>query len=101
MRDKTRQWKQADGKVILIDDMDDSHLINSLNMLERAAPRYKEKLLHDGYQALAIVQGEQAEYDIEQDISRLEDMDAKEVLSEIMPVYENMLDLVRVRKLKR
>lgn len=95
-----RAWKQADGKIIAIDQMDDRHLLNSIRMLERNAPVYKERLLSQGYQALSFVQGEQTEWDIEHDIGRLEEQDPAEFLHDTFPVYENMLALAKERKIK-
>lgn len=83
-------WQTQDGRRIAVKDMDDRHLANTIAMLERNASRYKETMLGNLYAMEGGLQGEQAQYDIGRDISRLEEMDVQEFLEEAIPVYKTM-----------
>lgn len=91
------QWKTQAGVVMDIHDMDDQHLANSIKMLERNAQGYKQRALAEGYATWSILQGEQAQWDIESDIDQLEEMPALEVLAELIPAYKNMKRELRRR----
>ena len=62
-----------DGTEIKIKDMADSHLVNSLRMMRRNASS-GIRLVQNAAMAVACgIQGEEASYQIEMDISSLED----------------------------
>ena len=69
--------------------MTDSHLANTIALLERAAPQNRQRILATAYSASSMLQGEMASYYAEQDIDRLETMGDEEFLH---PLYD---DLVR------
>lgn len=88
MRKCTKLWTKRDGTKIRICDMSDSHVANTIKMLERAAEYECQNAISAGYSVLSIIQGEMAEYHIENDIRHLEDygIDPKE----ISPLYEDL-----------
>lgn len=73
MKKQTALWTMKDGTNIRICDMEDSHLTNSIKMLERATKSYEVRAIKYGYQMLAGLQGEIALDSVERDISILED----------------------------
>lgn len=101
MASKVKEWRTAEGDYMAIKDMDDQHLVNATRMLERNASAYKQKALSDGYQVWGMVQGEQAEWDIERDINMLEEMTDQEFLEEAFPVYKKMLWHIKRRGLTK
>lgn len=93
-------WRTQAGEEIAVKDMGDRHLLNSIAMLERNAPQQLNSLITEGYKALSFVQGEQAEWDIEHDINRLEEMTPQEFLEEFVPIYKTMKWHAQRRKLE-
>ena len=84
---------------MMIEDMDDEHLLNSIAVLERTAGREKQRELSAAYSVASFIQGEQAGYDIERDISRLEEMSDREFLEEYVQVYRKMKRIAKERGL--
>jgi len=91
MRKVTKKWTCKDGRKIRICDMTDSHLANTIAMLERAAPAARQQALNVMYFASSCLQGEMASYYAEQDIDRLEQSTVEEFLSGLFPVYADLV----------
>ncbi len=65
-----RKWKMKNGQKIWIKDMEDSHLLNTLKLLQRnawAVESYNSKV---ALLALQSLQGEQAIYSMENELNR-------------------------------
>lgn len=71
MRKITKVWKQKDGKKIRICDMGDSHLLNTIKMLERKAYFQSEVALSALFEAESALHGEMALSHIESEINSI------------------------------
>ena len=94
MRKCTKLWTKRDGTKIRICDMSDGHLANTIKMIERVAENECQNAIATGYSILSIIQGEMAEYYIENDLRHLEEygIDPRE----ISPLYEDLCrDMIR------
>lgn len=65
-------WTTRDGFDILISDMTDSHIINSIDMLRRVAQKHKEIMILDAYAIMPSFGGEMAQLQIERDLEHLQ-----------------------------
>ena len=99
MRKCTKLWTMQDGNKIRICDMGDSHLTNTIAMLERMAERKTQNAITAGYNILCMIQGEMAEMSIENDLRHLEDYGIDP--SEISPLYGDLLDDQTRREIER
>lgn len=84
-------WTMKDGSRIRIKDMEDEHLVNCIDMLERM----HSKAINDGYSCLGILQGELAIEDCERGIDQLEE----EGPDGINPLYSELVDEAKRREL--
>lgn len=73
MKKKHFMWTMRDGSKIPVTEMTDSHLLNAISFCERHEEAYRNHAISEGYSMLSGIQGEQATYDIENEISRLEE----------------------------
>lgn len=82
----TKMWKTKNGEKIRICDMSDSHLNNTIAMLERKA----EDLHNITLESYPNFQGEMAQYYAEQEWEQVakEGCDA----ADIYPIYSDLLD---------
>lgn len=88
IRKQTALWTCKDGSKIRVCDMDYTHLLNSIKLLERAHTRY----LEDSFSFSSLVTGEMASHAAELDI----DYAMQEGPSYYFPIYENLkLELER------
>jgi hypothetical protein len=65
-------WVQKDGTEIRLQDMADSHVENTLRLLERVKPKIQDAL-SDAWAVSCAVSGEMASYYIDRDIDDLEE----------------------------
>lgn len=54
MREEVTTWTTREGEVLLIKDMEDSHILNTLRMLERNAPIKRDRLILSMYMYSAL-----------------------------------------------
>lgn len=83
--DSTGWWMMRDGTRIKIKNMKDSHLLNTIKMMEDRVIPGMEDEISAGWQIYGFVQGEMAEMCIEQDLGRAEEdlFEAQGKLSEL------------------
>lgn len=91
-----KMWTTRDGTKVRIRDMTDSHLLNTIRMLDRFASAQRQVALIEAYAFADTVQGEQAGYDIENMIETLEEGDGEDFRP---PIYEDLVDEAYRRKL--
>lgn len=89
-------WTTRDGQKIPISQMTDTHLVNSIKLLERTAEAKWYEDVNAGYSALALIQGEMAEMEIESCLRHAEEEGSDVYLPEI---YDDMVDEMRKRKI--
>ena len=93
-------WTTKDGLDIDIEDMSDSHLMNTILWMERNEERitgqHERKLLSLGEHALSCLQGEMALLEVEQELDNImkDGVDLTDV-----PVYREMLRVGKARGL--
>lgn len=90
MRKQTKIWKTKTGDKIRICDMEDSHLLNTIRMLERVAKQVEIQKEREGYQILSCLQGEMAILSVENELERLDQEGIDP--SEINPLYDNLVN---------
>ena len=73
-----KKWETANGNLIKISEMSDCHLLNTIYLLERTAPKIYEMNLQSAMQLSCYVTGEMASYTIEQEIDRMMEEDPYE-----------------------
>jgi len=83
-------WTCKDGRKVRICDMTDSHLLNTIAMLERMAGMQLGMEISAAYSVLAGLQGDMATFYCEQDIERMEETDPIEFLEQTTPIYEKL-----------
>lgn len=93
-------WTTKNGEVIKIRDLTDSHLLNIINMLIRSAAARHQQEISAAWSALAGTRGEMAEYYLEQDINRLEDMSPLEFLYN-QEGFEQLVAEAHFRKIQK
>ena len=92
---QTRLWTMRNGSKIRICDMADSHLLNSIALLERHANHTHNINTSFGYMALCGLRGEQAIEAMEQQLEDLENNGPSHP-----DIYENLLADAQRRGLK-
>lgn len=92
-------WKMRDGTVILIKDMTDSHLDNTIKMLDRKAKAAHYAELTAGYAILGTLQGEMAIDDVERGINQMEENGP--CPEDHFPVYMDLVAEQSKRELNR
>lgn len=97
---RKKVWTTRDGQRMKISDMADSHLTNTINLIRRATTQWRDTTLKEMYRTLGLVRGEQAIWDIEHDIDRLEESTIDEIAEEQVPHFENLMAEATKRKLE-
>lgn len=90
-------WTTKDGTKVRISDMSDTHLCNTIRMLERGAEARRNIALLEAYSIEACVSGDMASLCISQDIKALQEGDLDQFLP---PIYEHLLGEAYKRGLK-
>lgn len=94
-------WVTATGERIRVRDMEDRHLLNTINMLKRYAILNYFEAISAGYFCLGFMRGEMAILSVEQDLRALEeDTHPEDLLEEEFPIFATMLAEAKRRKLK-
>lgn len=73
----TPKWKQKNGTIILIEAMEDAHLLNTIAMLERNAQEERNKIPYPSFQ------GEIAQYYAEREYETLHSLNTIELTAEL------------------
>lgn len=82
-------WTTKAGQKIRICDMTDSHVINTIRMLERVAKQHRDSELSAAYSVSCMIQGEMASWAIESDIDAMEgDSEGERFLH---PLYDDLV----------
>lgn len=88
MRKITAIWKTRHGGSIRVCDMTDSHLLNTMRMLEKRSEVLSQEAVDSGYAVLSSMNGEMAQYSIESDLREMEENGVE--VEEFFPVYAQM-----------
>ena len=82
-------WTMKNKEKIRIVDMKDSHLLNTIRMLEQYAKHMEAQAIQAGEEMLAGLHGEMATQMVEEDLDRLysEGLDP----ADITPAYEKLV----------
>ena len=86
----TKKWPTKTGKKIRICDMTDTHLINTINMIERRAKQETDNALSAAYRAEMFLTGEMALMSIENEIRHLEEEGLPP--DELCPLYKDLVE---------
>ena len=86
-----KKWTTATGEKIRIKDLEDDHLMNIIQMLERMS----RQMLYSMYDFEAFISGEQALIDIDNQIRYAE----KEGPAYFYPIYDDLIEEAERREL--
>jgi len=86
----TKMWTTRTGEKILITDMTDLHIINTIKMIELMAERWRFNALAEGYSYLGQVHGEMAELAIENELEDLAEYGVDPNI--ITPLYDTLVN---------
>lgn len=90
MRKITTIWKCKNGTKVRICDMTDSHLVNTINMLERFAKNKVSQELSCAFSVEPFLTGDIAIFTIENNIDNLMEDDSYERF--LPPIYNKLLE---------
>lgn len=93
-------WITKDGRRLKIKNMSNGHLLNTVAMLIRIAPRAHRYTLCEAENMLSMVSGEMAELALDQEVDQIADMDEEEFLRYSVPCYETMVNEIDRRGLR-
>lgn len=88
-RKKTKRWTTKDGRKIRICDMTDSHLLNTVAMLERYQKAAESYAISSGHQALSTLRGEMAVDLVERELDYIEAYGLEPC--EVHPLFADLL----------
>jgi hypothetical protein len=91
MNDSTKVWKQKDGTLILIEDMTDSHLLNTINFLLRRAERIRLQWLCRMDDYIADMPPDGAADCCATEADYLAEMEPEEVLETCVPQWKALV----------
>jgi hypothetical protein len=89
MRKVTKKWKMQNGTKIRICDMEDSHLLNTIKMLDKMSNIVKRKTPYPNFN------GEMAQYCAEQDHDRM----LEATPEYFFPIYEDLYNEAERREI--
>ena len=85
----TKKWTKRDGSKIRICDMDDSHIVNTIKMLQRNAKIDRDLELEAACTVEGTLNGEMAQWACECDINRmLDDLEGEQFLH---PLFDDLV----------
>lgn len=89
MRKITKKWKKKDGTKIRICDMEDSHLLNAIKMLDKMADTAKLEIPYPNFN------GEMAQWFAEQEYDRM----LEATPEYFFPIYEDLYNEAERREI--
>lgn len=92
-------WITADGRRIPIKEMEDLHLINTINFLHRTGILLQLKYITSLYDLCSFLQGEMAIYEVERQIWKVEAETLEDFLIDNVPQYQYLISEAKRRKL--
>lgn len=96
-------WTTRDGEQIPIRKLTDSHLLNIVCLLMRKTASYRRHLIDEGYHVLASMQGDMAQYCLENELNAMEqdelEGNVEDLLISIHPLGKDLLKEVERRGL--
>ena len=95
-----KTWVTREGQHIMVEDMSDSHHVNTIRMLRRVAPLRLLVKIIDAYGFLGCVNGEMAGDAVEGSIRSLENMTPEDFLTNDVPTWPALLEEAEKRGLK-
>ena len=96
MKKQTKYWKCKDGRKIRICDMSDSHLLNTIKMLERNSQALHFYRISNLEAAQMFFHGEMALWEVENNLMQLYEEGPN--VYEDFPIYENLVEEFDRRK---
>lgn len=93
------QWKTKEGETINIKDLEDSHLINIINLMKKTAEKVRIAELDAAY-SCGEPSGEMASMCFESGINQLHESTTIEILENFVPKSRYILNEARKRGIK-
>jgi hypothetical protein len=93
---KKPYWTTAEGKRIAVSKMGTRHLINTIQLLERACRLREQNAILACHSGMVFLQGEMAQDSLEREISGLEEY-GLDIYTEF-PIYEHLEKELKKRK---
>ena len=85
------KWLTAEGEIVRVTDMEDRHLFNTIRMLNGWADGIIGRMLDAAFSYSTMVNGEMAEYLLDQEIDNLMDMRPQDYAYDTYLAYPRMI----------
>ncbi len=92
-------WRTKDGRKILIKEMEDAHLINTVRLLKRTAPAALDQTICRAWSFYMTLGGEMAQDAMEDEINVLEQMHPEDFLERDYPQWLPLIEELERRGL--